>query len=105
MQAHYSEDITLKSLSKIVFASPNYLGRVFFSDVGCRLGDWLNRYRVGRAKELLVSTDKKTYEIAEEVGFSGYKYFSVCFLKYTGCSARDYRNKYKNPFKESEAGS
>lgn len=105
MQAHYSEDITLKSLSKIVFASPNYLGRVFFSDVGCRLGDWLNRYRVGRAKELLVSTDKKTYEIAEEVGFSGYKYFSVCFLKYAGCSARDYRNKYKNPFKESEAGS
>lgn len=106
MQMHYAEDITLKSLSKIVFASPNYLGRVFFSDVGCRLGDWLNRYRVGRAKELLVSTDKKTYEIAEEVGFSGYKYFSVCFLKYTGCSARDYRNKYKNPLsKESEAGS
>lgn len=104
MQIHYAEDITLKSLSKIVFASPNYLGRVFFSDVGCRLGDWLNRYRVGRAKDLLVSTDKKTYEIAEEVGFSGYKYFSVCFLKYAGCSARDYRNKYRNSFKESEAG-
>lgn len=95
IQEHYQEDITLQSLSKIVFASPNYLGKVFFADVGCRMGDWLNRYRVERAKELLVSTDKKTYEIAEEVGFSGYKFFSVCFLKYAGCSARDYRNKLK----------
>lgn len=95
MQQHYAEDITLQSLSKIVFASPNYLGRVFFNDVGCRLGDWLNRYRVERAKELLSGSLKKTYEIAEEVGFSGYKYFSVCFLKYAGCSARDYRNKYR----------
>lgn len=95
IQAHYKEDITLQSLSKIVFASPNYLGKVFFSDVGCRMGDWLNRYRVERAKELLTSTDKKTYEIAEEVGFSGYKFFSVCFLKYVGYSARDYRNKFK----------
>lgn len=93
VQEHYQEDITLQSLSRIVFASPNYLGKVFFSDVGCRLGDWLNRYRVERAKELLAGTDKKTYEIAEEVGFSGYKFFSVCFLKYEGCSARDYRNK------------
>ena len=95
IQEHYREDITLQSLSKIVFASPNYLGKVFFSDVGCRLGDWLNRYRVERAKDLLTGTDKKTYEIAEEVGFSGYKFFSVCFLKYAGCSARDYRNRFK----------
>ena len=95
IQAHYQEDITLQSLSKIVFASPNYLGKVFFTDVGCRMNDWLNRYRVERAKELLAGTDKKTYEIAEEVGFSGYKFFSVCFLRYEGCSARDYRNKCK----------
>lgn len=96
IQEHYREDITLQSLSKIVFASPNYLGKVFFTDVGCRLGDWLNRYRVERAKELLAATDKKTYEIAEEVGFSGYKFFSVCFLKYAGCSARDYRNRCRS---------
>lgn len=102
MQQHYAEDITLQSLSKIVFASPNYLGRVFFNDVGCRLNDWLNRYRVERAKELLSDSAKKTYEIAEEVGFSGYKYFSVCFLKYAGCSARDYRNKYRTVLKEHE---
>ncbi len=95
IQEHYKENITLQSLSKIVFASPNYLGKVFFSDVGCRMGDWLNRYRVEMAKELLAGTDKKTYEIAEEVGFSGYKFFSVCFLKYAGCSARDYRNKLR----------
>lgn len=93
LETHYAEDITLQSLSKKIFVSPNYLGRVFLSDVGCKLGDWLNRYRVARAKELLCTTDQKTYEIAEAVGFSSYKYFSVCFLKYMDCSARDYRNR------------
>lgn len=97
IKEHYAEDVTLQRLSKIVFVSPNYLGRIFFEDVGCRLGDWVNRYRIEKAKELLVRTDKKTYEIAEAVGFGGYKYFSVCFLKYVGCSARDYRNHKREP--------
>lgn len=89
---HYREDITLQSLSKKIFVSPNYLGRVFLGDTGRKLGDWLNRFRIDKAKALLRQTDMKTYEIAEAVGFSSYKYFSVCFLKYVGHSARDYRN-------------
>lgn len=95
IQAHYQGGITLQSLSKIVFASSNYSGKVFFTGVDCRMNDWLDRYRVERTKELLAGADKKIYEIAEEVGFSGYKFFSICFLRYEGCSTGDYRNKCK----------
>ncbi len=91
IRAHYPEDITIQDIAHAVFISPNYLGRLFREQTGCKLGDWLNLYRVEQAKLLLSSTGLKTYEIASRVGFSSYKYFSVCFLKYTGCSAREYR--------------
>ena len=44
-----------------------------------------------KAKELLGTTTKKVYEIAGDVGYSDYKYFTAQFKKYTGMSPKDYR--------------
>ena len=93
IKEHYPEDITLQSIAREIFVTPNYLGRIFREQTGYKLGDWLNKYRVNQAKLLLDDPELKTYEIATRVGFSSYKYFSVCFLKYAGCSARDYRGR------------
>lgn len=93
IRTHYAEDITLQSIAKEIFVTPNYLGRIFREQTGYKLGDWLNKYRVTQAKRLLDDPDLKTYEVASKVGFNSYKYFSVCFLKHAGCSARDYRSR------------
>lgn len=95
IRQHYAEDITLQNLSSELFVSPNYLGRIFREQTGYKLSDSLNKYRVEIAKGLLDDPELKTYEVANKVGFSSYKYFSVCFLKYAGCSARDYRSRHK----------
>lgn len=95
LRKHYAEDITLQNLAPELFVSPNYLGRIFREQTGYKLSDWLNKYRVETAKALLDDPEFKTYEVADKVGFSSYKYFSVCFLKYAGCSARDYRSQHK----------
>jgi len=88
---HYGEDLTIQEIAKALFISPNYLGRIFREQTGYQLTDWINICRIDKAKELLSSTDIKTYEVASAVGFSSYKYFSLCFLKYAGFSAREYR--------------
>lgn len=90
---HYSENITLKSLSEIAFVTPNYLSKVFKEETGENYVEWLNRFRIEKAKELLKSGSYKTYEIAEKVGYSDYKYFSYNFKKYAGESARQYMEK------------
>ena len=95
IRKYYAEDITLQNLATELFVSPNYLGRIFREQTGYKLSDWLNKYRVEAAKGLLDDPELKTYEVADRVGFSSYKYFSVCFLKYAGCSARDYRGRHK----------
>lgn len=95
IRKNYAENITLQNLAPELFVSPNYLGRLFREQTGYKLGDWLNKHRVEVAKTLLEDPNIKTYEVATKVGFSSYKYFSVCFLKYAGSSAREYRNRYK----------
>lgn len=93
---NYHKDITLKNLSAELFITPNYLGKLFRQETGCKMSDYLNRFRIDRAKELLRNSDMKTAEIAENVGFRSYKYFLVCFSKYANCSLRDYRITLQN---------
>ncbi|MNF11017.1 Xylose operon regulatory protein [compost metagenome] len=45
------------------------------------------------AKKLLVNTNYKVYKIAEMIGYSDYKYFSVQFKKYVALTPKEYRNR------------
>jgi two-component system response regulator YesN len=47
-----------------------------------------------KAGELVCSTSKKVYEIAEEVGYKNSRYFSVVFKKYFGCTVLEYRKQH-----------
>jgi len=55
--------------------------------------EYLNHARMERAKELLVGTYLKSYEIAEEVGFTEPTYFSKVFKKSSGLSPNEYRKQ------------
>ncbi|CFJ48402.1 helix-turn-helix domain-containing protein [Mycobacterium tuberculosis] len=54
---------------------------------------YLQSLRMEKAQELLRTTDLKTFEIAERVGFTDSNYFSFCFRKHVGISAKAYRNE------------
>lgn len=92
IHTHYQNDITLQQLAKELFITPNYLGRLFHQETGCKMSDYLNRFRIERAKELLKDPNFKTSEVAEAVGFTSYKYFLVCFAKYANCNLREFRS-------------
>ncbi len=78
-------------MSEVVYVTPNYLSKVFKEETGQNFIEWLNNFRIEKAKELLKDVRYKTYEIAEKVGYSDYKHFSYNFKKYTGKSPRSYR--------------
>lgn len=88
---HYGENISLNLLSREVHVTPNYLSKVFKETVGENFKEWLTRYRITKAKELLMDPSLKTYEVAIMTGFSDYKHFASVFKKYTGYSAKEYR--------------
>ena len=61
--------------------------------MGVTFIEYLINRRMEKAKELLMTTDKKSFEIAYEVGYRDPHYFSSTFKKTQGMSPRDYRNQ------------
>ena len=94
IQAHYSEEISLKTLALKFKMNAAYLGQLFKSEVGEMFSKYLCRVRIQRDKELLRTTDMKSHEIARNVGFGSANYFSNSFKKMTGQYPSEYRTMF-----------
>lgn len=91
---HYERDITLEELAELVKMSPNYLSSLFKKEMQQNYADYLVQYRIEKAKEMLLGTYLKTYEVADKVGFVNHSYFSRSFKKMTGTSPREFRKQW-----------
>ena len=91
MKSHYAQGITLDEIANKLSVTPEYLGTQIHHELGVTYGMLMKQLRVERAKELILSTDKKLYEIAEMVGYSDPKYFSKVFQSITRLTPAEYR--------------
>ena len=90
---HYTEPITRAGIAKHINASEGHLARCFHQETGLTPIAYLNRYRVNRAKTLLVTTGQSIASIAIRVGFSDNNYFSRVFRQDSGETPLSYRRK------------
>lgn len=93
IEENYQKDLSLGDIAQVVFVTPNYLSRIFKEEMNINFVDWLNRFRVEKAKSFLAEPGAKTYEVAEKVGYGDYKYFSHVFKKFTGCTPKEFKEK------------
>jgi len=91
IQEHLHENVTLKDLAEKFSFSPNYLGLLFKEKTDQYFSDYLNTLRMERAKELLLNTNKKVYEVADLTGYRYLPYFSKKFRECYGMSPLEYR--------------
>ena len=92
IEAHYTERLTLAKISKDIHANGSYLSRLYKTKTGQNLFDVINKLRIDKAKELMIS-GYKIYEAAQMAGFDDVSYFSRVFKKYEGCAPREYEKK------------
>ncbi len=90
---HFRESITLKDVAEACYVNAAYLGRCFQKATGMSFRQYLTGLRIEEAKRLLLQTDKRVYEIAEEVGFAESKYFVMKFTESAGCTPAEYRKQ------------
>lgn len=90
---NYQNCIKLDILADYVHVNSCYLSRLFKKETGSTLTETIRRIRIEKAKELLISKNNKTYEIASMVGFEDPAYFSYVFKKYTGLSPNYYKKQ------------
>ncbi|MCD9025210.1 helix-turn-helix domain-containing protein [Cohnella silvisoli] len=87
----YREDFSLKTLGQTYRVHPVYLGQLFQKEMNQTFSDYLNRYRVEKALELMKNTSMKTHDISEAVGYWDTAHFYKQFKKYVGVSPAQYR--------------
>jgi signal transduction histidine kinase/AraC-like DNA-binding protein len=92
LTANHAGNVTRWKLAEAVNASEDYLCRVFHRELGISPWEFLNRYRVHRARELLTGTGDSVKAIAAAVGFRDQAYFSRVFRKIAGIPPQDYRD-------------
>ena len=88
---HYEQPLSLVEVAEKVKVTPPYLSTLFTRYENCGFIDYLNQFRIERAKLYLNDYGLKTYEVAYKVGFHDEKYFSRVFKKITGKSPTEYR--------------
>lgn len=91
IRENYSRDLSVEALASIVYLTPDYLSRLFKKTTGKSLSQYIRQYRMEKARELLLQTNKKVIQIGIDVGYTNYSYFCQSFREYFGISPEKYR--------------
>lgn len=91
----YADGITLSEIAGRLNMSQEYLGAQFHREVGEPFSVYIRNVRMSKAKELLIGTQLKQYEIALRVGYADAKYFARVFRECEGMSPAEYRKSFR----------
>jgi len=83
--------IYLEDIADAVHMSPNYLSTAFKRETGLNLSKYITEMKINKAKEYLAFSDMRIQDIAEELGFSDYRYFCTVFKSETGQTPLSFR--------------
>jgi len=93
-KANFSDsEISIAKVCDYLHISSGYFSTIFKRETKMTYVNYLLHIRMEAAKEFLLTTDRKTFEIAEQVGYADPNYFSFSFKKQVGMSPKDYRNQ------------
>lgn len=86
-----SPSFNLNYLADDLEFSSGYLSVLFKNLFGVPFQNYLNNIRMEKAKLLLLTTDLKNYEIAEQIGFDNVYYFNSRFKKTFGITPKEFK--------------
>lgn len=90
---HYGEQtISVGAIAEYLGLSESHLSHLFRKETDYTIMNYLTRYRIHKAMELLRDCRLKVYEIAERVGYRDITYFSATFKRVTGMSPSEFQD-------------
>lgn len=95
IQRNYQKPIGLLHIADAVGVNCSYISRKFKQECGQGVVEYLNTFRIKKAKILIENGGRTIKEVAEEVGFSNYNYFFKVFKDYLGMTPLTYERYYR----------
>lgn len=93
LQTHYADDLNMAVVSNHFSLNYSYFSQAFQEYSGESFSNYVRRLRLDKAKELLVHSDLKVYEISDQVGFENVKHFTRIFKDTEGITALEFRSQ------------
>ena len=81
IQNHYSESISLKQVSDLVYMTESNFCKFFKKATSTTFSDYLNDLRINEACHLLLSSEDTVSKIAHNCGFESLSYFNRVILR------------------------
>ncbi len=91
---HCSDDLSLEKSAAMAYLSPTYFSKVFKSITGQTYVDFVIDCKMNKAKDLLINSQMKIYEISNAVGYRSTGSFVKLFKASCGITPTEYRNKF-----------
>ena len=90
---HYAEAIDMRDVYALTGMSQSTFSRAFSRATGGTFTDFVNRYRIGKACEMLMDSDRQIANIAFDVGFNNIANFNRRFAEIKGMTPREFRRQ------------
>ena len=91
IEQNMEKDLTVLKISKSVNVSKSVLYRMFHTNFGCTVSEYINKRRIEKSTTLLTETNMSVEEISQAVGFSSISYYSRMFKKINNTTPLKYR--------------
>ncbi len=102
LHAENSREISLAEMAELAGLEERTLLRRFKNATGMTTGEYVQRMRVGQAKELLQTTKLPFDRVAWDVGYGDASAFRKVFQKIVGLSPSEYRKRFSIASRSSD---
>lgn len=96
VKTNIKHNFSMEEMAQSLLYSPNYLNRIFKQEMGMSVLEHATQERMNIARDLVLDSKYRFYEIASELGYSNPAYFNMLFKKTFGMTLKEYRMKYSN---------
>lgn len=93
IREHFAQKINLQDIADLLELSKGHLSSLFKQETGMTIWNYVVFVRMGKARELLLHTPMKTYEVALQVGYEDQTHFSQLFKEHNGLTPSEYRRR------------
>jgi len=96
IHTRFDTELTLEACAARLNYHPNHLGPLFSREQGVSFSEYLQHYRLQKAKQWLIETDMKIGEIAERLTYTNPQNFIRFFRKMENMTPGHYRQLHTN---------
>lgn len=91
---HYASEIKVTDIANYLCVNRSYLYKLFQNSLQISPQEFLTRFRISRAKELLTTTQLPIEYVASSCGYQNTLVFSKAFKRNTGSTPSNYRTEH-----------